>query len=174
MGDRTHKDKEQETLRARARERMEKGLLPRTRAAKTWGGRGSGLPCGLCDKPILEADPEMELEFEGAAAIKSLRLHLQCHSAWDAERHVPIRGAWTLAENALPPYEAIVEARVNMGGGRPVILSVKRVKGRGGDSTWMNVTTHSPLPKAWRPVEWREPAGEPAAPPAESSTSKRA
>ena len=54
MGDSSQKDKELEMLRASVRERIDKGLLPRDKAARTWGGRGSGLTSSLCDLSILE------------------------------------------------------------------------------------------------------------------------
>ena len=158
MGDRTHKDKNQETLVACARERIEQGLLPRVKAARSWGGRGSGLPCSLCDSPILETEPEMELEFDGAASARALRFHLGCQSAWEVARRVRTEGDWTPVEEELPPYDTVVEARVIMGAARSVILGVTRVRCRAHDDSWLNVTTHAPLPDSWRPVEWRYPA----------------
>ena len=86
MGDPSHRQRDQDNLRARAQERLEKGQLPRSKAARTWGGRGSGIACNLCDSPILTTDAEMELEFEGAPPNRVLHLHLRCHSAWEAER----------------------------------------------------------------------------------------
>src|SRR5262245_5216634 len=110
MGDSNHpehKDKNLEHLAAAARERLESGLLPRVKAARTWGGRGSGLTCSLCDEPILESDPEMELEFDGTATARTLRFHLQCHSVWEAERRAPAPDAWIPIETATPPYDAL-------------------------------------------------------------------
>lgn len=175
MGDSGHKDKELQMLRASVRERIEKGLLPRDKAARTWGGRGSGLICSLCDLSILESEPEIELEFDGAAVARALRFHLQCHSIWDSERRAPVPGSWTPTETEAPPFNVVVEARLNMGAGRTVILGVIRVRVRAGEWIWMNATTNSPLPTAWRPVEWRYAAGmEPASPAAETSAPKRA
>jgi len=162
-------------LRVCARERIESGLLPRTKATRTWGGRGSGFNCCLCDGVIAASEPEMELEFEGNEAARSLRFHLQCHSVWDLERRVPEHGSWTPLEKTPPPFDTSVEARLSMGAGREVILGIVRTKGREGESVWMNAVTHAPLPAAWLPVEWRYPAGfEVADLLAESSAPKRA
>lgn len=176
MGDLSHndhKDKNQDSLRARACERLEKGLLPSTKAARTWGGRGSGLACSLCDRPILESDPEMELEFEGTATARALRFHLQCHSIWESERSAPTRVVWTAVEKALPPFGAVVEARLDIGAGRMVILSVLYLRAGGDEPCWVNATTDSPLPETWHPVEWRHVA-ESSEPHAETSATKRA
>jgi hypothetical protein len=177
MGDLKHRKsaQDQDTLRVRARERIDKGLLPRAKAARTWGGRGSGLTCCLCDNPIVPSDPEMELEFEPATDSQSLRFHLQCHSIWDAERRQPIEGAWAAVENSLPPFDMPIEARLGMGGGRTVVLGIMRMKSRGNESVWINAMTRSPLPAAWTPLEWRYPLGtEKSSEPDASSTPKRA
>ena len=174
MGDRTHKDKNQDTLGARAREQVEQGLLPRAKAARSWGGRGSGLPCSLCDTPILATEPEMELEFDGAASARVLRFHLQCQSAWDMARREPAADAWTDISANLPPFDAVVEARLNMGASRSVILGVVRARTPDGAGCWMNATTQAPLPPAWLPVEWRYPADAEPAELLASSTPKRA
>jgi hypothetical protein len=177
MGDLRHKQpgQDQDTLRARARERIEQGVLPHIKAARTWGGRGSGLPCNLCDAPISESEPEMELEFDNAPAAQSFRFHLQCHSIWDSERRAPEQNAWTAVEQSLPPFDAPVEARLNLGSGRTVIISIMRTKAHDEELTWLNATTHTPLPAAWLPVEWRYPHGlEPAEHLEQGSTSQRA
>lgn len=149
--------------------------MPRTKAARTWGGRGSGLPCNLCDSPILASEPEMELEFESTGSPKVMRLHLHCHAEWEAERNRPGSGDWTRMDQALPPFDTVVEARVTMPGGRPVILGVLRLRGGSGEAIWMNATTNSPLPEAWCPVEWRLPqALEPSGVLPKSTAPKRA
>lgn len=142
----------QETLRARARERIEQGLLPHAKAARTWGGRGSGLACSLCDAPIADTEPEMELEFDGSVMV---RFHLQCQSIWDAERRAPPADAWTPIAQALPDFNETVEARLSLGGARSVILAVTRLQGGDGRDIWLNATTQTPLPEGWRPFEWR-------------------
>lgn len=145
-----------ETLRARARERIAQQVLPRTKPARTWGGRGTGQHCSLCDEPILESEPEMELEYEAAAPAQVVRFHLQCQSVWEAERQGPRPASWTSVDAELPPLHAVVEARISLGEGRVLILSVMRVcDGESGPVVWLNATTNSQLPENWRPVEWR-------------------
>jgi hypothetical protein len=157
MGDPSQRD--QEKLRALARERVERGLLPRTKAARTWGGRGRGLLCSLCDTPILETEPEMELEYE-APESHSIHFHLQCLSAWEVERHGPCEPLWTDLEQQLPPLEHTVEARLTLSGGRSIILSIMRTCDRDSGATlWLNATTNTALPENWRPREWRFPPG---------------
>ena len=147
-----------ETLRARARERIEQQVLPRAKPARTWGGRGTGLHCSLCDEPILESEPEMELEYEAAAPAQVVRFHLQCQSVWESERQERKPSAWTSIEMEMPPLHAVVEARITLGEGRVLILSVMRVcDGESGPVVWINATTNSQLPESWHPVEWRLP-----------------
>ena len=153
-----------ESLRVRARERMEQRLLPRTKPSRTWGGSGTGLHCSLCDEPILESEPEMELEYEAAAPMQVVRFHLQCQSVWEAERLGPKGSPWTAIEAELPPLHSVVEARLSLGEGRVLILNVMRVcDGESGPVVWLNATTNSQLPDNWRPVEWRMPGVQPPA-----------
>jgi len=175
MGDPAYRGKVQDALATRARERIEQGQLPCAKAARTWGGRGSGLPCNLCDIAILETEPEMEVEFDTSTTPHVLRFHLQCHSAWDAVRRAPAPGDWTPMDHTLPPFDAIVEARLVMRGGRPVILSVMRARRGDKDAVWMNATTNLPLPDSWCPLEWRyPPALDSSEQTARSSAPKRA
>jgi hypothetical protein len=166
-------EKSEETLRARARERIASGELPRAKPARSWGGRGSGLPCSLCDQPIADTGPEMELEFDGAISATALRFHLQCQVIWDSVRRVPTETEWTAIEKRLPPFDTVVEARVNLSGSRSVILGVVLARSRSTEGQWLNATTSSPLPAAWRPLEWRYPAGLDTSQ-QDNATSKRA
>ncbi|MEP7244236.1 MAG: hypothetical protein ABI885_11165 [Gammaproteobacteria bacterium] len=144
-----------EELRARARERVEQHQLPIARPARTWGGRGTGLACSLCDAPILPSETEMELEFEGAPTAL-LRFHLQCQSVWEAARQVPKPMGWTPVGHELPPLHTIVEGRLTLGESRSIILNIMRVcDGETGPVVWLNATTNSPLPETWLPLEWR-------------------
>jgi hypothetical protein len=120
-----------------------------------WGGRGTGLVCSLCDKPILDTEPEMELEFEGKDVQSVVRFHLQCQSVWDEVRQQRA-SPWTLVSIELPPLLQIVEARLALNESRSVILNVMRVNhGDTGPIVWLNATTNSPLPPNWQPLEWR-------------------
>jgi hypothetical protein len=163
-----------EVLRARARERIEQKLLPRTKPARMWGGRGTGLVCSLCDAPILDSEPEMELEYEASAPIPVVRFHLQCQSIWEAARQAPKASAWTSVEEQLPPLHCMVEARLNLGDSRSIILNVMRVcDGETGPVVWLNATTNSQLPENWHPIEWRDLPDRPSEPVAEPEQTAR-
>ena len=126
--DMTNTEKHEEMLRARARERVEAGVLPRAKPARSWGGHGSGLPCSLCDLPIAANTTEMELEFDGAVSATSVRFHLQCQSIWESVRRAPIDTDWIALEKRLPPFDTVVEARLDLGGSKSVILGVVRAR----------------------------------------------
>lgn len=171
MGDMTQQ--QEEALQTRARERIEQGVLPREKPTRMWGGRGSGLPCSLCDEPIAETEPEMELEYEARAP--TVRFHLRCQSIWDGARRVPDASRWISVEQELPPLHTMVEARISLGGGtRSLILNVMRVcDGETGPVVWLNATTNSGLPDSWQPVQWRSLQIEPPARPAPAPTLTR-
>ena len=61
-------------LTDRVRDLLARGVLPRELVNRVWAGRGTGVSCIVCDKPI---DP-MDVEFE----IEGIHLHRPCHSAW--------------------------------------------------------------------------------------------
>lgn len=172
-------DRDTEALRTRARERMRQGGLPHSKAARTWGGLGSGLPCDLCDAAILSSEPEFELQLDLSAPSQSVRFHRQCHSIWNEvrEEYSPAND-WRSADEQPPPPGALVEARLSLGGTRSVILNVICLKEPSApSSSWINATTGGPLPEGWRPIEWRYLSGakaESAAQPSDSSLPKRA
>ena len=146
----------EEALLIRARERIDQQLLPREKPARMWGGRGTGLPCCLCDAPIADSEPEMELEYEAPAPLATVRFHLRCQSIWDVARQVPKSSQWISMQRELPPLHTMVEARISLGEARSLILNVMRVcDGETGPVIWLNATTNGTLPEAWRPVEWR-------------------
>jgi hypothetical protein len=148
---------QEEALQKRARERIEQGLLPREKPTRLWGGHGSGQSCSLCDQPISDTEPEMELEYETTARVPTVRFHLRCQSLWDAARQVPDASQWISVEQEMPPLHTTVEARISLGGGtRSLILNVMRVcDGETGPVVWLNATTNSGLPDSWQPVQWR-------------------
>jgi hypothetical protein len=130
-----------------------------------WGGRGTGQVCSLCDRPIVSSEPEMELEYEGSEGTSIVRFHLQCQSVWDEARQMRA-SPWTLVSEELPPLLHIVEARIRLNESRTLILNVMRVNhGDTGPVVWLNITTNSPLPASWQPVEWRPVADQQLATP---------
>jgi len=173
MGDPSQQGRD--ALREIARERIEQARLPKNKPSRIWGGRGTGQTCSLCDQPILDSEPEMELEYEGHASHPVVRFHLQCQTVWDEVRQAR-NSPWTLVSDELPPLLHVVEARLTLGTQRAIILNVMRVNhGDTGPIVWLNATTNSPLPPNWQPVEWRALADqqlqtpEELAPPGRSS-----
>jgi hypothetical protein len=149
-----------EALRARALERISQGKLPRAKAARTWGGLGSGLSCDLCDTAILATQPEFEVQTDLAAPAETVRFHRRCHTIWDLVRQelVPEPAQWTPVATQLPAPGDLVEARLSLGGGRAIVLDVIYVGDSAGAPSWLNATTRAALPVGWDPVEWRQRA----------------
>lgn len=159
-------------LRARARERIDEGRLPRARALRTWGGRGSGLRCDLCDEAITSDEPEFELQLDPIPSGEPIRFHRLCHGLWNEAREDSEPGGWRPVSRELPPPGVVVEARVTLGARRSIILSVICLSDEGTvPPVWLNATTHGPLPEGWLPIEWRPPIGASSASPAEGSSS---
>jgi hypothetical protein len=165
-------EKDSGALRARARERIEQGRLPRARALRTWGGRGSGLSCDLCDAPITGDEPEFELQLDAIPSGETVRLHRLCHTLWNEAREDCEPGGWRPVSRELPPFGVVVEARITLGGRRSIILSVVCLSD---ESTvppvWLNATTRGPLHDGWLPIEWRPPPDASLAPGSEGSSS---
>lgn len=177
-------DRDTQALRTRAEERLRQGRLPRVKAVRTWGGLGSGLPCALCDAAILSSEPEFELQLDLAPTAPTVKLHRACHSIWNEAREAfEPSNAWRAAAEELPPFGALVEARVRLSGTRSIILNVICLKSppvppaSEPGCAWINATTQRALPDGWGVVEWRYLGGEaPAEVPerSDSSLSKRA
>lgn len=77
-------------LKELAKQRIASGELPCTPTARTWGSRGSGAPCSLCTRPIRSDEVEYEVaavDPRGATELPTVRFHLHCHAAWQAECH---------------------------------------------------------------------------------------
>lgn len=81
-------------LRRIAAERIRTGILSCDPLGHTWGGRGSGESCSLCETRILPADIEYEVE-RGTGKVPHLyHFHLPCYIAWLNEcDHSPQRTA---------------------------------------------------------------------------------
>ena len=68
-------------LRLLAEHKIQAGALPQATPENAFAGRGSGLPCSLCEQPI-EAS-EYEYEYECATGGDHIpRFHLRCHGIW--------------------------------------------------------------------------------------------
>ncbi|MGH8261073.1 MAG: hypothetical protein ACREUG_15435, partial [Steroidobacteraceae bacterium] len=92
----------------------------------------------------------------------SVRLHRDCHAVWNEVRESWQPGSWRLISREMPPFDVIVEARVELREARAIILNVICLNRT--PAAWINATTGGPLPEGWRPFEWR-PLREPRTPP---------
>ena len=80
---------DEETLRKRARDAIRAGKLPAWRPVRTWGGKGGGAACAVCDLPLAPEEVEFELEFAEDSRFGpgcSCRVHARCFAAWEFER----------------------------------------------------------------------------------------
>ena len=66
-------------LRLLAERKIENAALPRVVAASAFAGKGSGLPCSLCEQLISEQ--EYELEYASADG-EIPRFHIRCQEIW--------------------------------------------------------------------------------------------
>jgi hypothetical protein len=72
-------------LRLVARDRIEKGRLPRVVPSRMWGGKGAGRRCALCDKAIRREESELEVEEHLNGKVETYRFHVLCQSLWQLE-----------------------------------------------------------------------------------------
>jgi hypothetical protein len=66
------------------------GRLPAQAPERTWGGRGSGVPCAICTEPLRSDEVEWELEFTSGLdrlTRTNLHVHPDCYADWDLARH---------------------------------------------------------------------------------------
>jgi hypothetical protein len=64
------------------RRKIAAGVLPTTAPTKAWVGHGTNATCDICDRPISPEDIECEVDL---ADVRMLRLHLRCHTTWNAD-----------------------------------------------------------------------------------------
>jgi hypothetical protein len=96
-------------LRRKARESIDKGILPKRSPQQTWGGPGTGLTCALCGASV-DTD---ELEFEVEFGRDRYHLHRACFSAWDAERKAHGVATADEAASASPAATAVHASAAN-------------------------------------------------------------
>lgn len=66
-------------LRLLAAQKIETGALPKAAVESVFAGKGSGLPCSLCERPIAASDYEFEYANGGG---KAPRFHFRCQEIW--------------------------------------------------------------------------------------------
>jgi len=83
--DQARKEQERSQQRSKVTHVMNLQQLPRRNAIKLWGGRGDGLPCSCCGKPIGNSQAQFDLEFD--ADWPMMRVHVACYLKWRADVH---------------------------------------------------------------------------------------
>lgn len=78
-------------LRRAARDKLERGELPRLSPERIWINDGDGETCALCGRPIDASETEYELQFAlrgdlAAGDLVAFQFHTSCHAAWQVER----------------------------------------------------------------------------------------
>jgi hypothetical protein len=58
------------------------GQLPKEHCHATWYGKGTGLLCDGCDRPITPDEVEVECDLPDGGMV---RLHRQCYDVWTRE-----------------------------------------------------------------------------------------
>jgi hypothetical protein len=79
----------EQLLRAKAREAVERGKLPSRRPDRTWGGPGVGATCAVCDEPVTNGQLEFEVQFSRDGdnpGLDKYHVHIRCFAAWEFER----------------------------------------------------------------------------------------
>jgi hypothetical protein len=76
---------DEETLREAVRRGVAEGRLPCRAQDRTWAGKGTGLDCVVCDRPITSLQVEFELQFAAEPSRLILRMHRECLAAWERE-----------------------------------------------------------------------------------------
>lgn len=78
----------------RARQKLERGDLPRVNPERIWVHSGAWEPCALCSLRIDETETAYELQFStpvtfGSSDLASFWFHAACYRTWLAERTRP-------------------------------------------------------------------------------------
>ena len=63
----------------RITDKLWRGILSADEPVKTFGGSGSSLKCDGCDEPILQSEPELEVDMPDGG---TLRFHVGCEGLW--------------------------------------------------------------------------------------------
>jgi hypothetical protein len=74
-----------------ARDKMDRGELPRVNPQRIWVQAGTWERCALCSSAITESETAYELQF--ALRLVSFSFHAACYAAWLAECTQPSAGA---------------------------------------------------------------------------------
>lgn len=75
------------TLPDRVRDAIRTGKIPDRSPERTWGGRGCGASCAICDQLISADELEFELQFPKGSRGEpaDYYVHQGCFLAWESE-----------------------------------------------------------------------------------------
>jgi hypothetical protein len=82
-------------LRAKARELIRSGNVPKHLPKQRWGGPGMGMPCTVCREPVERHEVDVEVEFtcNGGGNASNHHFHLRCLTALERElREIELAG----------------------------------------------------------------------------------
>jgi hypothetical protein len=65
------------------RDKLDAAVLRVDRPVKLWAGLGTGELCIACERPILPAQTEYELQYDDGRP--TIRLHVGCYGLWQSE-----------------------------------------------------------------------------------------
>lgn len=75
-----------ELLRQKIGVALAAGKLPDRRPDRTWGSRGDGAGCAICNASIRPDETALELEYASEKGADNYHVHLACFTAWALER----------------------------------------------------------------------------------------
>jgi hypothetical protein len=76
---------DEQALLEAVRRLVAEGHLPCVRQDHTWAGKGTGLDCLVCGRPITSQQVEFELQFATQPTRFVVRMHRQCLAIWERE-----------------------------------------------------------------------------------------
>jgi hypothetical protein len=80
---------DEQLLRAKARDAVERSKLPRRRPDRTLGKPGVGAVCSACDQPTTSNQLAIEVHFSrdgDNTGLDTFHVHHRCFAAWEFER----------------------------------------------------------------------------------------
>lgn len=83
---------DENTLREKARQAIQGGMLPNRSQDRMWGGPGVGANCVICNEFVNREELEVEIEFAldgDGPQVNTYHFHVRCFGAWEFERLHP-------------------------------------------------------------------------------------
>src|SRR5215471_284379 len=85
------------------RDKVERGVLPRTLLTRVGGGLGAGELCSACGKPVTDREPIVHGSGVDLHGEQVVRFHIECYYLWvEANRKRPTRASNSHATEKKP------------------------------------------------------------------------